>query len=304
MAAVVAARPVSFTITDQQAGITRKFDTIPNSNPKLFNRDGTQKTKTESAVEFAESAYGAFRILQLLEKTARVAIHVLKGMGASMIAAVAYLERIASGLTRAWTLLIIPRLLDVTTKAKTAIVEWINPPVIAPVDANRDKVQKVHDIAEAGTALGHAAAFFAPHPAIKNVTEVTGLVSDVMDLQMATQDLRLADSHLAVIDRAYPNNAASHNQLVYTKRLALLKMAKSVAAVISGVLGLIALILGATLVSPVFLLGCGTVSASLAVMAHFYKERSPYPIVDFFHRSILAPQPQVAAVHALAAAGA
>jgi hypothetical protein len=272
----------------------------PIRNPKLTKEDGTPKSRFQTATEFAESAYGAFRILQLLEKIAKVAIHALKTMGNGMVAAVVYLEKIASGLARAWTLLVIPRLFDVTGKAVKAVREWVNPPVVAPVDANRDNVQKMHDVLEAGAAWQYAGSFFIGSTALKNAADATSLASDVMDLQMTAQDWIVTRGQLDRIDREEPANTDSHNQFAYTLRFNLIKLVKAVAAVVGGVLGLLALVLGTSLVSPGFLLLCGTVSATAAVTAHFYKERSDYPIVDHF-KSVRAPESLV--FRAAAAAG-
>ncbi len=55
--------------------------------------------------------------------------------------------------------------------AKKAITEWVNPPKQAPVDAMRDKVSKLHDIADATATCGYVASFVAGNAAsIEQVT--------------------------------------------------------------------------------------------------------------------------------------
>ncbi|HSX11121.1 MAG TPA: hypothetical protein VLF94_05355 [Chlamydiales bacterium] len=251
----------------------RDFTPQERNPGRLFDR----------VVSFAKSSYGSFRVLQLLERVARAAVYVLKAMGNVATTTIEYVEKRAGDLGKAWQLLIVTRCIEVTRSAKKAIVEWIHPdPLHPPVDANRDKVQKVHEIAEAAAAYGYFTSWFAGSTPLRNVADTANLVSDVTDLQMAAQDWYLAKKHLEIVDKDYAGQPAAHNQFAYTMRHAFIKIVKAVTSVTTGVLGLMALALGTAFVSPVFLLGCGIVATTAAMWAHFYKESRSLDTVDFF----------------------
>lgn len=266
----------------------RRYQAIPN--PSLLNKDGTKKSALDHVVEYTKTANGAFRCLQFLERVTKAVVLVLKEMGSSMVA---FFEKLAGGFGLAWAMLTIPRLPEVTKAAKKAIVEWITPPREAPVDGKRDKVEKLHQIADVAAAWGYAGSLVAGSMAIKNMADVPNLISDVTDLQMAAQDWRLSKEHVKIIDAQDPNEGPVHDRFVYTMRLALIKMVKAISSVVSGVLGLMVLALGGPVLPAAVLLGISLISTISAVSAHFFQETMPFEKVDFF-KSVRNPEVLVA----------
>jgi hypothetical protein len=257
----------------------RTFSAFPN--PALTHRrTGQTQTSYDTVDDFAESANGAFRILQFGDKGLQLATHALRAMGASMAAAAERCDQLAKDFGTGWRMLGFPRLYPVTRKAMKAVAEWRKSP--SAIDERRERVQQVHNIAEAATAWGYAGSILSGSSALRNVADVTDVVASVTDLRMAAQDWTLARDHLDQVDTSHPDNEACHDQFTYTMRLALIKSIKATASVFNGVIGLLALTLGAVLVSPLTLLAVGMISTTTAVLAHFYEKRIPFERVDFF----------------------
>lgn len=284
MAAVVA-QPLPFAEVNG-----RRYAAFPN-DMGLYQKDSQGNVKKDAqgkpipksnldhVIDFFKSSNGAFRCLQFLERVTKVAVLVLKEMGSSMVG---FFDDLAGKFGLAWQMLTIPRLPEVTKKAKDAVAEWLNPPAVAPLDAKRDKVEKVHDLADAAAAWGYAGSLVAGSISIKNTADVFNLVADVTDLQMAAQDWWLSKKHLEIIDVQNPDNAPVHNRFVDTMRWALIKMVKAISSVVSGVIGLMVLALGAPILPVPVLVALGMIATTAAISAHFFKEKSPFEMVDYF----------------------
>lgn len=252
------------------------------SNPKFVPTESSRPTWFNMAVNFAETQYGSLRVLQLGDKTFQAAARVLKGLGASMAPAAEYCEKTARGLGAGWTVLCVPHSLKMWQSGTRAIEElsWDD----AGYEADRERVQGVHDVAEAVSNFGHVGKFFTRFNLFGHVADASGLVSDVCDLKMNVEDISTMNSLPEVQDselRAALTHKMQHSAM---------KAAKAVLSVLTGIAAAMAICSMTALFTPGFLLTCGLASASLAVTAHFYKERidtsTRLGIIDFF------PSPQ------------
>ncbi len=253
------------------------YAAIPNED--LKNKDGSKKSKLDRIVDFTKLANGAFRVLQFLERVAKLAFHILQKMGSALAS---FFEKVAGKLSVAWAMLTIPRLPEVTQTAKKAVSNWSKPsqgPV--PTSAFRDKTQKIHDIADATASWGYAGSLVLSNPAIKNAADIPDLVANVTELKMATEDWSLAREGLKFVNANDSKNRLIQQRFVDKTQHALIKIVKAVASVLSGVIGLIALTYGTTLFSPVTLVGIGLVSTVAAIVAHFFEKTRSLELIDF-----------------------
>lgn len=243
----------------------------PLENKKL-------KTVGEFLVDFPQTLNGGFRLLQLMERVCKVVMLVLREMGDKLAV---FFEDLAGKLGLAWAVLTLPRLPKVTQDAQKAIVDWSKPPQGPIVDPLRDKLQKVHDIADATAAWGYAAALVSNNPTVKTAADVPNLVGDVTDLSMAAQDWNKAKEYLKYVDPT--KTGGVHERFQNTMKYALIKLIKAVCSVASGVLGLMVLVFGGPVLPAAALLGLSLTSTIAAISAQAFKETvSTYELVDFY----------------------
>ena len=124
------------------------------------------------------------------------------------------------------------------------------------------------------------------------MADIPSLVGDVTDGYMAGEDWSLAKKHIELIDKTSEAQAPVLEKYVDTQRHSLIKMIKAASAVVSGVLGLLALYLGAALLSPVTMLCMALFTTSAAITSYFFKETARYELADF-HKIRLASAPLV-----------
>lgn len=269
----------------------QRYAAIPN--PSLKNKDGSPRSTWDHIVEYTKSANGAFRCLQFLERVTKLAVLVLKEMGSAMVG---FFEDLAGKFGLAWAMLTLPRLPEVTKNAKKAICDWSKTPEGPATNATRDKIQKIHDIADATAAWGYAGSLLANNPAIKNMADIPNLVSDMTDLSMAAEDWSLAREHLKHVQAQGTANAPIQERFIDKMRESMLKMVKAVASVVSGVLGLLVLAFGGPVLPAIVLIAIGLTATVAAMTAHFFKETRTSDMVDF--HKIRQPEVLVAGVRA------
>lgn len=239
------------------------------SIPAVLNPNAG-KSSLQQVTDFLASASGSFRSLQIAEKVCRLASLAFQQMGSSSST---YYDSLAGRLQGAWIMLTLPRLPDVTKRALDAVVGLLDRSTLT--NAGRTTADQVHDIFEAGAAWSYAGAIFGA--STLNAGSVCTLGADTLDLASAAEDISSAGRHLA----AASLDLEAQTNLVHTQRYAMIKLAKSIASVVSGTLGLMVLAFGGPVVPALALLALGLISSISAVTAHFYKETAPYKMVDF-----------------------
>lgn len=265
-------------IAQQQVDVFgNRFGVFPN--PALKNKDGTDKSWLDHTVTYFKEAGNAFRGLQLGDRICRVVSMVLKDMGNAMSG---FFDDLAGKLSLGWAILTFPRLPSVTQTAWKAIADWGTPSLGPVASASRGILQKIHDIADALAAWGYGLSLVLGNSALKNAADVPNFVADVTDLSMASEDYSLAKKHLEYINTNHADNGALQQRFVDTMREALLRIVKSVASVVSGVLGLLVLAFGGPVIPAAALLGIGLTSTVAAMANWFFKETAVQEKVEFF----------------------
>ncbi len=255
-------------VIKNHAGVDQTYSS-GHTNP---NAD---RTWGEHLVKAEEKTSIAFRTLQGLQKVIYAAATVLKEMGDAMYA---FFEKLSGKLLTAWTWLIVSRLPAATQDGMKAISEWGT--VEGPEGySGRGHIQRVHNLADFGaTWLYFLSLFFNSTPA-KDMADMCCLGADATDAAMAREDMQMADHHLQQIESTKMD--ALKQRFQETKTEAFWRLAKAVASVVSGVLGLLTLTYGMVFSAPI-LIPLGLATTTLALVAYFYKENMTYKPVKFF----------------------
>jgi hypothetical protein len=292
---------IMVAVTQPNPSVTlfgHRFEAKPN--PNLKNEDGTPKTKWDHVVDALKTQNIAFRLLQLIEKVLRVvslvADHV-KTLGAPVVA---YADALASRFATAWQIVATwPRLPSVTRKAWAIITRCVKPDPVAPADTDRENMQSLHDVAEAGAAWSYAGALVAGSMSVKNVADTFNLVADATELGLEAKNWSMAKRHIEALRQVDPNNTRGMEKtFVDTLHLAMIKIIKAASSVVNGVLALLALSLGGPILPPVAMVGIGLTSTTSAIAAHFFEQTVDSKVQSFTR---VAPPPPVLVT---AAAGA
>lgn len=265
MAAAASAQPPYIDIERQ------RYAAIPNPKKSW--------SAMEHVVDYTKSANGAFRCLQFLERVTRLVVIALKKMGSAMAA---FFESLAGKLATGWAWLTIPRLPEVTKKAWAAISNWSKTVQGPAMTATHDKLQKIHDLADATAAWGYAGSLFTGNPALKAAADIPDLVANVTDLTMAAEEHSLAKDHLKYVQAQKGLDPKLQQIFIEYAREQLLKIIKAVCSVVSGVLGLLVLAFAGPVLHPVVYIGFGLVGTIAALAAYFYKETRDDQRPEFF----------------------
>ncbi len=247
-------------------------------NPSLKEKDGTDRTWLGHVVEYLSSSNGSFRLLQLLDRLSKSAAMAFATINSTLAA---YFSEVADKFSVAWCMLSLPRIPEVTKKAWEVITDWSSDPKGPLANSMRKTVGAVHDIADAAAMWLYSGSMVLGSMALKNAGDVPNLVADVADLTAAASDWNAASQHLTHINAKEPENEPMQQRFMDTMREALIRLVKSVASVVSGVLGLLVLAFGGPVLSPMILLGISLTSTLAAISSHFFRETMAYEKVDF-----------------------
>lgn len=249
----------------------RRYAPHPNPN--------AQRTSFEQVIEAEKSTNQAFRLLQLFDRVSKAVSMVLKEMGNALST---FFEGLADKFGTAWQALVFVRLPDVTKKAWEAVANWGAVPEGPAGYVNRDRLQRIHDLADGSAAWLYATSFVFGSMPVKNAADVINLTADASDLSMASEDYALAKKHFEQIDANNALQAPIRQRFQDTMGEAFLRIVKAVASVVGGVLSLMVLVFGGPVLPAAILLAISTISLLAAMAAHFKKEMSPYTKVEFF----------------------
>lgn len=242
------------------------------------------RTPYQHAAEYTASSGGAFQTLRLCQRTAKIANEVrnLSGQGYSPV-----LSDIDSKCFAGWAIMGVPRLVGMTGSVAKTVADASKPSQV-PGEKQRKIEKAVRDTTEMGALVGHLAGYVAKTRAFAPVANTLDLISDSTDLKIAATDLRCAvkmskqaDSEQAV--------AQVKKNVQHTKMHAMIRVAKAVCAVVSGILGVSLMLLGGPIVPAIILIGLSLASTVLSIYAHFYKESRPFKMIDFFENRQVRP---------------
>lgn len=233
--------------------------------------------------DYCDTSNGAFRELQLLERVSRVASHVLKQMQSGMST---FFDGFARSLNAGWVALTLPRLPKVTREGFEASKALLTGPKLS----FRERVQKIHDVADGFATWLYAALFVTGNSVVKTAADVPDLIVNVADTTMAAQDLINAKGELSVVKATQSSSKELQIRLDDTVKYSYMKLIKSVASVASAVLGMSMVALGAPVLPAIAFIGMGMTSTVAALTAHFFKETRPYAMVEHKEFAALTPQ--------------
>jgi hypothetical protein len=247
-------------------------------NPNFNGKDGEPKGIFDHVAEFSKSSNGTFRISQLLArvlKAASIIFESFKHPWSNSLAEVSKQFKIASD----W--LIFPRLPEVLYKAGQSIANWSKKPKRS-ISIVRDRLEKMGTLFEAAASSGFAAAAITSTPLIAQVAGVPDLARSFVDLSGAVEDFTAAKQVHDFADKNSSVKPEIVQNIKYTMRYKLIVMAKTVASVVTGTLGVLVLTLGGPILPAAVLLVIGIAGSIFAIWSHFYKETSKCKEIDFF----------------------
>lgn len=251
------------------------------ANAKRNVEDGSRKkTLGERVVEYNGTANGAFRVFQLIERTLKAVIVVLKKMGNAFHVPC---QKFADKCMTAWTMLTIPRLFEVTRNMRQS---WANlkkqdQPGAIPGAFQRKAVDAAKNTFDASAAYLYAASLATGSIALKNAGDVPDLANNMLDARQRAQDYMLArkTAQAAAAEGVAPR---VQRALGYTQKYSFITLMKAVCSVASGALGLSLLAFGGPVLPALALITVSLASTVLSILGSFYKDGSPYEMIDFF----------------------
>lgn len=262
------------------------------ANAKRNVEDGSRKkTLGERVVEFNATANGAFRVFQLIERTMKAGIVVLKKMGNSFQVPC---QKFAEKCATAWTMLAIPRLFEVTRNMRQSWAKLKKPdqPGTIPGAFQRKAVEAAKNTLDATATYLYVGSLATGSIALKNAGDVPDLANKVLDARQSALDYMLArkTAQAAAAEGVAPR---VQRALGYTQTYSFISLMRNVCSVASGALGLSLLAFGGPVLPALALITVSLASTVLAILGSFYKDGSPYEMVDFFktrHVQQVAPQ--------------
>ncbi len=235
------------------------------------------RTPYQHAAEYTASGAGAFQTLRLCQRTAKIANEVrhLSGQGYSPV-----LSDIDSKCFAGWAIMGVPRLVGMSGSVAKTVADASKPSQV-PGEKQRKIEKAIRDTTEMGSLVGHLANYVARTKVFAPVANTLDLISDTTDLKIAATDLSCAVKMAKQADREEAVAQVKKN-VQQTKTHAMIRVAKAVCAVISGILGVSLMLLGGPIVPAIILIGLSLASTVLSIYAHFYKETRPFKMIDFF----------------------
>ncbi len=258
--------------------------------PRVFAPEinpNAKKTCYKHLVDYAGTANGAFRILQLMDKVNRVVVEALISVGSTLKDA---FEGFGKKLTVAWTMLAIPHLFGVWKKCKESVQTLTSPILGERAVQIRTATEATRDIAETAAVSLYVASMVTGNNTLKICGDIPDLVTNVIDGQTAAQDWNEARKASLIANIPVETQTA----LVGTQRYAFLKLVKSVCSIATGVLGLSVLALGGPVLPAIVLLMLSLASTAFSMASHFYKETAAYQPIKFFENRNVQPLAPVA----------
>ena len=227
----------------------------------------------DQVVEYTGKSFGAYRSLRLLGTTAEAASMVLKDLGYKEAKSFGHFAGLMGKGAAAMTF---PRIPLVLRDMRDAIKTWGQPTGGPEGSVTRGYYDGVHKVADATATCGYALSLAMGSVPIRNMADVACFVSDITDACMESQVYSLAQRY-----KEKTSSPELKKRYEETGTEALLKIAKVVCSIVSGVLGLLVLALGGPVVPAAILLIIGLAGTIFAMASYFYRENCKYERVEF-----------------------
>lgn len=242
---------------------------------------GANRNNLELASDFTREDIGIFRVLQLAERSLKVASYVLKSFGNSLSV---YFDKLADKFATSWQMLAIPRIPGIIDGALKSIEALRND----DSDDIRPIAKMVANVSDAGAGCGYAASAVL---GVVEKSQVAGFFkgfADVFDLtyrfaslQMTAEDF-LAAGEAAEAVKSDPDLADVHNNFVETRRYNFVKLAENSAGIFCGMAGMGAIVLGGPLLPSITLTLIGLGRTITAMGNQYYKDTRDREIVNMY----------------------
>jgi hypothetical protein len=243
--------------------------------------DNSKKSPIELVSDFTATDLGVFRVLYLIEKTAKVASYALKSFGNSLSV---YFDAFARKCSTAWQMLIIPSLPGMTKSALESVEKFRK----NRTEERRPAFDMIANVTDA--AGGYCLAGAAVLGVVENLPASDYLLNaadgfdfkcKVTKLVMTAEDLAAAREAVNAV-KGNENLKDVHQNFVETQRYQFIKLAETVAGTATGAIGLAALIFGAPALPSIVATVIGLGRTITAIGNHFYKETRENKIVNMY----------------------
>ena len=143
------------------------------------------------------------------------------------------------------------------------------------ISFTRKIVESVRDTMDFISGLSCAVAFVANHSTAGVVGQVTGLASDVADLQVTASDYEKA------VELEGRSTGGIRTVLNHSKKYYLLRLVQSVVGIATGILGVVMLATGAPIVPTLAWISISLSMLVFSIALSFFKNKGPHKIVKF-----------------------
>lgn len=240
----------------------------------IINQNWLQENVNEKAdnsafdhlVDFTGKATGAYRTLQISQKTVGLGSEVAKELGYGISPA---LNEFGHKLGIGASALDLPRLPSATSEAIKSLSALRKED---DVSFFRKAIKAVRDTMDAIGAYSYASIFITANPALKPVAQAAVLTADFADLQMSTSDYSKA-SELEAIATGDAKVALNHSKKYY-----FLRILKAVASIATAILGFTVLV---SLMPVIALMIVFMSSTVFAIMRDLHKESGRFNVIKF-----------------------
>lgn len=235
--------------------INIKKEVVVDQNWLDVNR-GDDKSSIGRFLDYTGKSTGALRVIQVIKGFAQ-----MKSLVSTTPSPVADNLVRASG--AAVSSLGIVRLPSVTQDAFNAVS---NLSVDNGVSSERKAGTAIKDSMDAVSAWGNSLSFVANIPNIRNFTQLTDLTTDVCDFGLSISDYSMAEKFEEVA------TGDVKNVFTRTKNYYMLRIAKAVVSVVSGILAIAMFLTGALFIPAIAMTLLSISSAFLAIRRDLYKD--------------------------------
>lgn len=244
-----------------------------NRNPK------STQSLIEHGLDYTGRSVGATRELQTIQKTVKVANHVLHDLGRETAPV---MRELSTNLGIGVSALNVARLPSATSDAIKSLSALTK---TDDVTFGRKVLKAVRDTGDAGAAYAYAAMFIkGALPVIGTVAQVVDMVGDLADTKLSWNDY-CESSRLESIAKGEGKVAATHSREYY-----FLRVVKAVMSVANTFFAVLAIATGFQLLPVLALLISSLFNVLVAIKRDIHKESGEFKVISFDKEVRLAPE--------------
>ncbi len=224
----------------------------------------------DRAVDYTNEAKGAYRTLQVVQKTAKLGNEIGKEGWLPPSPVLGHLDHKAGIGASALGLARLPSATKGAIESLSALKQNDN-----GIGIGRKVGKAIRDMMDAIASYSYAAVFIKKNPTIQTVAQVTDLTSDLADLQISASNY-LQASKLESKATGEVKNALSHSRKTF-----LWRVAKDVSGIAAASLGFVSLAFGAPLMPAIAWIIVSLSTTLIAIARDVHKDIGTYKVIDF-----------------------